>query len=153
MARSGICAGASSPMPHIMEIFCPPRFSAKSRAYGIYPSFAFDLTIGWDLNDDRVVRLMWKMIKSMQPIMIFGSPNCGPFSQLANLNKHKPKFHALLAEGMRHLSIVSEVYRYQLRKRRYFCHEHPALASSWETTMMKAVSKYANVISAYISLL
>lgn len=86
VARSGYAAGFNSQKPHIMEVFYPPRFSLKSRNYGIYPSLAFDLTIGWDLNDPNVVRFMWKVVEKIQPLMIFGSPNCGSFLVLANLN-------------------------------------------------------------------
>ena len=114
VARSGSAAGYNSQKPHIMEVFCPPRFSFKSRNYGIYPSLAFDLTIGWDLNDPHVIKFMWKVIEKIQPLMIFGSPNCGSFSVLANLNKNRPNYEAKKAEGIAHLKIVEELYHYQM---------------------------------------
>ena len=138
VARSGYAAGYNSQKPHIMEVFCPPRFSLKSRNYGIYPSLAFDLTIGWDLNDPHVIKFMWKVIEKIQPLMIFGSPNCGSFSVLANLNKNRPKYETKKAEKIAHLKIVEELYHYQMRKGRYFCHEHPENASSWKLDFMEA---------------
>ena len=82
----------------------------KSRNYGNYPSLAFDLTIGWDLNDPHVVKFMWEVIEKIQPLMIFGSPNCGSFSVLANLNKNRPNYEAKKADGIAHLKIVEEFH-------------------------------------------
>ena len=95
-----------------------------------FSSLAFDLTIGWDLNNTHVVNFMWNVVEKIQPIMIFGSPNCGPFSMLANLNKDKPNYEAKRAEGIANLKIVEELDQYQMGKGRYFCHEHPDTASS-----------------------
>ena len=85
------------------------------------------------------------MVEKIQPVMIFGSPNCGSFSVLANLNKNKSNYAAKNAEEIAHLKIVEELDHYQLRRGRYFCHEHLENATSWKLDFMDAFRKIKGV--------
>eukprot|EP00972_Heterocapsa_arctica_P006392 937891-Heterocapsa_arctica.AAC.1 len=38
---------------HVSEIFCPPRFTQNARRFGLTAGLAFDLTVGWDLNNSK----------------------------------------------------------------------------------------------------
>lgn len=83
--------------------------------FGLQPTVAFDLTVGWDMNDKQSVKFMWEQIIKVEPLMIFGSPRCIAFSSLSNWNKDKPAYPAAYEEGLRHLKLCFEVYQHQKR--------------------------------------
>ena len=80
--------------PRIMEIFCPPRFSAMAHIFGLQPTIAFDLTVGWDTNDKQSAKFMSEQLIKMEPLMVFGSRRCAAFSALSTWNKNKPAYPA-----------------------------------------------------------
>merc|ERR1712020_678096 len=57
------------------------------------------------------------------------------FSKLMNLNRDRmdpERYRAALREAIQHVEFCLELYRLQHRAGRYFLHEHPAYATSWE---------------------
>ena len=44
-----------------------------------------------------------------------------------------------------HLNVACSLYEEQVKAGRFFIHEHPALATSWEEPAVKCVKKLANV--------
>ena len=57
-------------------------------------------------------------------------------------------FQRNLDRARRHLSFMCELYRMQLAAGRYFLHEHPAHATSWQDQEMKALLVEAGVVTA-----
>ena len=133
----------------VAEVFSPPRFTLRAGILGLAPGFAVDLAtkkpiVGkedeyWDLNrsEDRL-ELDW-LIDKEDPVLLTGSPRCDPFSLLQNLSKEyqdNPVRKLRREEGEQHLRQCVELYIGQMLRGRYFLHEHPAGADSWDVQEM-----------------
>ena len=55
------------------------------------------------------------------------------------------RVRAILAKARMHLNFACSLYEEQVKSGRFFIHEHPALATSWEEPAVKRVKKLANV--------
>ena len=53
----------------------------------------------------------------------------------------KEKVRELIAEGRKHLSFVTSLYRKQLQIGRHFLYEHPVSATSWKEPQIMALAK------------
>ena len=87
--------------------------------------------------------------KSEQPTLLVGSPMCTAFSLWQRLNDkiRDPKVCAdEKARGLLRLSFCVDLYREQHRNGRYFLHEHPAQATSWQTEVVEKLSKEDGII-------
>ena len=78
-----------------------------------------------------------------------GSPPCTAFSAWnvrLNFAKMSPsEVDRKKAEGRLLLGFALSVYRWQVARGRYFLHEHPKSASSWELPEVKRVMKMRGV--------
>ena len=73
---------------------------------------------------------------------------CTPYSAWQRLNKHRrdPKVvEKEKAKADEHLRFVCSLYMKQIKAGRYFLHEHPAQASSWQMDCIKEVMKHPTV--------
>ena len=132
---------------HVAEIYNPERFTSKANRFGLQPGFAIDLTLQknskgeyWDLSKQADKVALKGLLRKERPLFLIGSPPCGPFSPLQNLNKHKrteEQNQAILAEGRDHLRTAVDSYVEQHRHGRFFLHEHPKPASSWDEPEIK----------------
>ena len=131
----------------VVEVFSQPRVAqeAAMRSYGgtrIVPGWSLDLTRydpktgkAWDLADKKVQSRVIKMITEGKPLFVIGSPPCTALSSMQNLNKGKrdPKVvEKEIAEAEAHVRFCITLYKIQVENRRYFIHEHPAGAKSWQ---------------------
>ena len=69
-----------------------------------------------------------------KPKLLIGSPMCWAFSIVQSLNHKRmgeQKYQAMLEHGRTHQQFVCELYAIQHQGNRYFLHEHPASAPSW----------------------
>ena len=78
-------------------------------------------------------------IDEKEPLVVTGSPPCTKFTVLMNLvmsknisAEQRAKFHAELDKAIGHIRFCVKIYYKQIMAGRYFLHEHPAGASSWE---------------------
>ena len=119
----------------VVEVFSPPRFTAKASSFGLNPGYAVDLTTGWDLSDEKQVLELYEVIDEEDPYFLTGSPRCDPFSVRRGLNwrslDEEPNVQNRI-EGVKHLHLCCDLYEKQLKKGKYFLHEHPAGADSWD---------------------
>ena len=134
----------------VAEIFCPPRFTERAGRHKLNPGLALDLRTGWDLNDPKHIAAMWRYLDKAKPMLVVGSPECGPFSKLASLNKGKPAYAKTLRDGLAHLRLMCRVYEYQVAQGRLFLHEHPDGASSWGTGAMQRILALPEVLRVYV---
>ncbi len=58
---------------------------------------------------------------------------------------HPDRVRAILAKARMHLNFVCSLYEEQVRGGRYFIHEHPAMATSWDEPAVKRVMKLPEV--------
>ena len=129
----------------VAEVFSPPRFVARAGILGLSPGFSVDLStkkpiLGkeneyWDLNRAEDRKDLNYLIEKEQPFLLTGSPRCDPFSVLQNISKHRergPDHELRRRQGEEHLDYSVELYKKQMDDGRYFLHEHPAGADSWD---------------------
>ena len=127
---------------HVAEIYNPERFTSKANRFGLKPGFAIDLTLQknskgehWDLSKQADKTALKGLLRKERPLFLIGSPPCGPFSPLQNLNKHRrteEQNRSILEEGRDHLRTAVDSYEEQHRQGRFFLHEHPKPSSSWD---------------------
>ena len=82
--------------------------------------------------------------------MLIGSPPCTSFCSWQSLNAARlgwttKDVQRRRAEGELHVSFCCELYRLQADAGRYYLHEHPASAASWqlEYSGQAALSKWS----------
>ena len=115
---------------------------------GLDSAFVIDLTTGWDVNRLQDRLQVESLIKSQRPALLVGSPKCTAFSQLMSLNRNNMdpvKLKALEAECVLHLTWVCKLYRMQYDSGRFFLHEHPWGAHSWQLDCVDRISKLSGV--------
>eukprot|EP00972_Heterocapsa_arctica_P108681 16002662-Heterocapsa_arctica.AAC.1 len=74
-------------------------------------------------------------IRTEKPQLLIGSPMCTAFSCIQGLNwgRVEPGQKAKLLERARaNLYVCFDLHNIQLVAGRYFLHEHPATATSWQ---------------------
>ena len=75
-------------------------------------------------------------------MLLVGSPMCTAFSTWQRINNKIRDPYVVACEKKRavmHLEFCIELYREQLRHGRYFLHEHPAYATSWQEEAMRGL--------------
>ena len=148
----------------VVEVYSQPRIAqeAAMRMYDgmkLVPGWSLDLTRSdpktgkpWDLGDRTVQSRVKKMILESKPLFVIGSPPCTAFSVMQNINKDKRDPEVIkkeIEEGRKHLKFCMELYKMQVDGKRFFVHEHPAGATSWETSEMvkMAMMKGVDIIT------
>ncbi len=111
----------------------------------VIPGFTLDLTTAdedgslWDF-DSKVMRdRAMAKVKSERPQLLIGSPMCTAFSTYQRKNKLIRDPVTVAAEKRRaveHLSFCVELYKEQLKHGRFFLHEDPAYATSWQEAVI-----------------
>ena len=133
-------------MRHLVsEIYAPPRVTEEIRRGGykyLLPGMAFDLTVNdpldgkpWDFGIEAKRARARPIIREQKPYCPIGSPMCTFFSSWQALNAarfgtEKDIAHNK-AKATMHLNFVAELYAEQVAGGRYFLHEHPEGATSW----------------------
>ena len=132
----------------VAEIYSPPRVTHCAKLLpqlGISAGFALDLTENnqrgepWDFDDENKQDEAMDLIDETKPLFIVGSPMCTAFSTWQRINAHRRdpvKMKEQYDKAVKHLRFVCRVYRKQLDEGRYFLHEHPVAASSWQEPCM-----------------
>ena len=130
----------------VVELYSQPRIAQESalRRYGgttLRAGWSLDLTMRnpstgkpWDLSDKDTQKEVMKLVVESKPFVLIGSPPCTAFSQLQGLNNFKRDPDVVrkeLAEACAHIAFCFELYEVQRRAGRYFMHERPSSASSW----------------------
>ena len=134
----------------VCEVFSPPRLTnllSKFPSQYLAPGFSLDLTCvdpadgePWDFDRiDKQERAML-LVKRVRPMFLVGSPVCKAWSSWQALNEAKGNSDLLQRERARsliHLQFCIELYKEQMNNGRFFLHEHPEFATSWQTDCMK----------------
>ena len=131
----------------IAEIFSQPRVAQEAalRNYDgvrLTPGWSLDLTRNdpstekpWDFTKREARERARQLVRTTEPLLVIGSPPCTMFSPLQNLNKNKwdaEEHKKAMHTAQEHVKFCLEIYRMQAQAGRYFLHEHPNAASSWE---------------------
>ena len=91
-----------------------------------------------------------EMVDKLAPDFIVGSPPCTPFcSWNVHMNFRKMKkedVDRIVSEGRQHLNFMAKIYRKQILRGKYFVHEHPATAVSWDEREILKLAMYSDVV-------
>jgi hypothetical protein len=143
----------------ISEIYSPPRVTElirRSHMKHILPGFALDLTVNdpldgapWDFRVESKRIRARALVRQQRPYLLIGSPQCKEFSTFAPLSaaktgKHREMAMAKVAATL-HVNFVAELYQDQVDGGRYFLHEHPRWATSWELESINALRSQPGV--------
>ena len=139
----------------IIETVALDRFAAKAGDLRLRPGFAIDLCENkpygphegecWDLSKNSDVKELFEMIAFERPMIVAGSPLCTAFSQFQNVS-WCPEWEKRQATKLLHVAM--DVYEEQIRRGRYFLHEHPLEASSWLDPRVISLQKRKGVLTA-----
>ena len=143
----------------VTELFSPPRVNAelkKTPEDSITAGTSFDLIIdqvsgeAWDFLRADHRRRCWSRLRAEDPWVVIGSPPCTALSMINGLNKYKVDAETRerrMTEGKILLNFALDVYTWQHHRNRYFVHEHPQSASSWNLPEVRAVQCLDGVAS------
>ncbi|CAK0826208.1 unnamed protein product, partial [Prorocentrum cordatum] len=141
----------------VAEVYSPHRFSARAAEFQLRPGFAADLEelkedgTPWDLRRPEDVKELEKQQERMDPILLTGPPPCEKFSLLRGLSakfRTDEQGAAEMEEARHHLKVAVDAYWRQLRKPgRYFLHEHPWSARSWNEDIVKELVAHPGVFT------
>ena len=147
----------------VSEVYSPPRVTAAASKLlpelRVFPGFALDLTTAdtdgklWDFDRPEMRERALKKLREEKPLLLVGSPMCTAFSTWQRINNKIRDGATVEIEKKRavmHLEFCIELYREQLRHGRYFLHEHPAYASSWQEDAMKELVAEPGVLTSTI---
>ena len=132
----------------VTEVYSPPRVTTTATKRGLTAGEAMDLSTGWDFTMQKHRDAAMKYVKTVRPKLVIGSPECRLFSALQNLSKHKQKSEEQrqeLVEAKEHIKFVVELYKEQVKNGRWFLHEHPAQATSWDMEEIKQMAAETGV--------
>ncbi len=129
----------------VSELYSPPRVTAMLRSmtnHGLTPGLALDLTTTdpddgtpWDFSLPEKREKALGLLRAQKPLFVIGSPMCTRWCTWQKLNDAKRSAEIVEAEkemALVHLEFVAKVYREQIEGDRFFLHEHPEGAGSWE---------------------
>ena len=140
--------GNSKVMVDFVELFNPGNFTAC--AQDLTPGTIIDMSI--DPEKDMRVETYRSQARhdiSMEdPLIVLGAPPCTVFSSMQNINqKHHdtPEWQKRYAEGLTLLQFSVDVYWDQISRGKFFLHEHPATASSWDLSMIRELAEHPGV--------
>ena len=90
-----------------------------------------DIVCGIDLTNQACVDQLWKYISICKPKVIIMAPPCTAFSQMANMNKHKPGWRISLVIGEKIAKLCCEIAHHQLDSDLDFLIENPTGSGLW----------------------
>ena len=142
------------PKPEVADIYSPPQIIVLLPGYGLYPGVVMDVTTNdetgspWDFDDPRQRQRARERLRADKPLVLVGSPMCTVFCRLQSINyakMHPDRVRAILSKARMHLNFVCSLYEEQVQGGRFFIHEHPATATSWDEPAVKRVMKLPEV--------
>ena len=109
----------------------------------LLPGFALDFSgedeegQSWDFTRLEMREKARALLLTTEPLLLIGSPPCTSFCSWQTLNAARLGWTAedvqrRRAEGELHVRFCCELYGLQAAAGRYYLHEHPASASSWQ---------------------
>ena len=125
----------------VAEVYSPERVVKMAKEFGLKAGFSLDLTntdgegTPWDFSKVERRNAAIRKVIEEKPLFVIGSPMCDQWSIMQNANKHKwsQEERTQRLEAARiHLEFMCEVYKIQAKNKRYYVHEHPATAASWQ---------------------
>ena len=96
----------------------------------------------WDFPQRQNRERARRQLEKQKPALIVGSPMCTQYLSWQRINDRKrspAEIARRLAAAKVHMQFVCELYRMQHSAGRFFLHEHPDQASSWDLQCIRSV--------------
>ena len=130
---------------HVAELFSEPRVTKWCEDNDLNAGESFDLKTGWDLHRPDHRAAVLEYVRKAKPKVVIGSPPCTMFSRLQNMNGWTEERRQQRRRDLMLLRFAAKVYRVQTEAGRYYVHEHPATASSWNEREIQNLARQENV--------
>ena len=139
----------------VAEVYSPPRITTMARKMGLRAGWSLDLSTcdehggPWDFNQKEMRNAAVRKLIQDKPVLLIGSPMCGSFSAMNNFNYIKmteEERNQKINYGRELLEFCIKMYELQWREGRYFLHEHPETASSWQEDCVKKMLQRQGVV-------
>lgn len=128
---------------HFMEFFSPPRVCIPLRREQFRAVHSFDLNTGYNFLHFEDRARAWRLMVEHRPFFTMLSPPCTMYSTMQNANwkKMNPAIkEQRLQEAHCLLDYAMNVASHQIIQDRFFAHEHPYRATSWQRRSVLAVA-------------
>ncbi len=123
-------------------IFKDDKFNKEANEYCISPGFAMDIRTGYDFDREETREEARTKLRKEKPSLLIGSPICGPWSQMNNINKDSENMRANMKKAIKHLRFTLEMFAIQIEENHGFVLvEHPWTAKSWGTDIMQEMMR------------
>ena len=102
----------------------------------------------WDFNIAEMRNRAARRVLTDKPLLIIGSPMCTVHSAMNRMNHAKMPAEVVKQRfeyARRHLEFAMKLYKLQAQEGRYFLHEHPESASSWQEKCVRDILKMKGV--------
>ena len=125
-----------------MEFFSPPRVAVELRRWGLSARYSFDINTGFDFTtfEDRARAL--RLVRTHCPFFTMLSPPCTMYRSMQNLNLGK-MLPAVKAQRFQEahclLDFAMMLAQNRINENRFFCHEHPQKATSWQGESVRRI--------------
>ena len=131
----------------VLELFSPQRVTKELKRFGLRKGVAVDLeemkpdgSEAWDLDREDDYQMVLEMISKEEPLLVTSSPPCEVFSPLRGLSNFKRDPETVREEeelGRERLRKSMSCCKEQADQGRFYLHEHPKNAKSWEEEEVK----------------
>jgi hypothetical protein len=143
----------------VSEVYSAPRVTLAAKllpGLGVLPGFALDLTTvnkqghNWDFTQEAMRREAREIVETEEPMFLIGSPPCTQHCSWQLLNAQKfgwpeGEVERRMVAADVHLACMAELYLIQMNGGRYFLHENPESARSWERKSMAEIASDSRV--------
>ena len=132
-----------------VELFNPGNFTAC--AQDLNPGIIVDMSIDpqMDIRVESYRTQARHNIAMSDPLIVLGAPPCTVFSSMQNIDQKyhgTPEWQSKYEQGILLLQFSVDVYWDQVARGKFFLHEHPAAASSWDLPMIKELAEHLGVL-------
>ena len=141
----------------IAEFYSPPRVTEMVGSMGLRAGWSLDLTKtdqygnAWDFNSPEMRNKAVRQVLEDKPLLLIGSPMCTIYSAMNRINHKRmspEEVSKRFKHARKHFEFSAKLYKIQLDVGRYFLHEHPHMASSWQEPCIHQLLKEVGVAYA-----
>ena len=152
---TNVCSQLNQTMMQLMiigmdvaESYRPPRIIKMASEMGLRAGWSMDIITNdldgnsWDFNIPEMRNRAARRMLEDKPLLSVGSPMCTIHSVINNVNHARMDPSVVkgrFAYARRHLEFAMKLYKLQIQEGRYFLHEHPESASSWDERCVREV--------------
>ena len=127
-----------------VELFNPENFTANAQE--LNPGLIIDMSVDpeKDMRVDTYRVQARHDIGTQDPLIVIAAPPCTVFLTMQNINQEHhgtPEWEKKYEDALALLQFSMDVCWDQISRGKFFLHEHPATASSWDLPMIRELAE------------